>query len=1230
MRHTLLTLFAAAAALIMSFLFFSVRTPIESRGASREKPDDAWDAFQWWYSQRAFPHELIPQGAFQKAALYARTKMRKESPASVTATPPWVALGPNNVGGRVLSIAVNPSNTDIVWAGSASGGLWKSTSGGEGSTAWSYVATGFPALAVSTIAIDPANTQVMYIGTGEISGYHRPQVGTPGARSSYGMGILKSTDGGTSWVQTGLTWTFPQVTAVEKIAINPMHTQTLFAAASEGVFKSTNAGATWFVSDTTVMAMDIAIHPSDSTIIYATHGNLNSSPNPGLFQSLDAGLSWLPLTNGIPSTNFGRAVLSISPSQPSRVYVAIANASTGVAYGLYRSDDDGGLWTLVSDTNFTGGQGWYDIAVGVKPNDPNRVFTSGLDIFRSTTSGTSPSQQSVWYAGYYGAVPPGGPEGPPSYAHADHHAIAFDPVHPDTIYFGCDGGVFKSTDGGGTYFGCNGGLATTQFYNGFANAFDDSLVAIGGLQDNGVVKYQGSTTWSKVDGGDGGWNAIDPTNNNVMYDEYVYLTIKKAINGLNFSGITSGLPTGSGNANFIAPFAISTSSPNILYAGNKNVYKTTSGGANWFPPNGGANLNGTKLACIGVSYTSPDTLLAGTGTSSFGASPLFQVFASTNGGQSWTNVTGTLPARYPTDVEFDPTLSSTVYLTYSGYGGPHVFRSTNVGQTWTDISGTLPDIPHQTIAVDPAQPGNLYVGTDLGVFHSSNAGASWEDFSTGMVPAMILDLAVSRRNGVLRAATFGNGVFERKLARTASVAVLVPNGGEVWQAGQSYFIQWSQQFLTSVKLEYSTDDGGSWNLIANNVPASPSQYAWTIPSVNSTHARVRVSDGALTSDASNNSFTLILNPDVVNGWNLISLRLAPPDPRKSVLFPSASSPAFAYTGSYIVRDSLSPGSGYWLKFNSPGFVTYTGDSLSTDSIPVKTGWNMIGSISKAVGVASIIPNPAGIVSSRYFGYGSSGYFVASTISPGGGYWVKTSADGTLVLQSTSTAANRVGSGEEGSRSWRSHEIVDAADRHQRLYLALEDGGLTPGLYEMPPPAPAGTLDARFSSGRMMEALNDSPSKEFGLSIVTPAYPVRIGWDMKAEMPDAVLLIGDRAVTMGETGQTAIANADTRLRIRLGGSVSLPVQFSLGQNYPNPFNPGTQIEFRIPDRHTGGTFVSLKIYDILGREVATVVNEVKQPGVYQEEWTAKNLPSGIYMYRLIAGSFTSAKKMLLIR
>ena len=226
----------------------------------------------------------------------------------------------------------------------------------------------------------------------------------------FGMGILKSSDGGWVWNQTSLAWTFQQVTGVQKIAINPLNSRTLYAATSEGLFKSTDAGAGWFVSDTNRMAMDVAINPADTAKIYATHGNLNSTPVTGLFQSFDAGGEWFPLTNGLPSDNFGRAVISICATHPSTVYLGVANALTGAAFGLYRSDDDGGTWTQMSDSNYTGGQGWYDIAVAVKPTDRFTVFSSGLDIYLSTTGGTSPVQGTYWFQGSMGLLPPGGPE----------------------------------------------------------------------------------------------------------------------------------------------------------------------------------------------------------------------------------------------------------------------------------------------------------------------------------------------------------------------------------------------------------------------------------------------------------------------------------------------------------------------------------------------------------------------------------------------------------------------------------------------------------------------------------------------------------------------------------------------------------------------------------------------------------------------------------------------------
>ena len=170
-------------------------------------------------------------------------------------------------------------------------------------------------------------------------------------------------------------------------------------------------------------------------------------------------------------------------------------------------------------------------------------------------------------------------------------------------------------------------------------------------------------------------------------------------------------------------------------------------------------------------------------------------------------MTGPLPDRYPTDLEFDPTDSRTAYVTYSGYGTPHVFRTTNLGSSWTDISSNLPDLPHQCIAVDPVYPNYLYLGTDLGIFQSSNTGASWAGYTEGMPDAMVLDLTVSRRNDALRAATFGNGIYQRPLPRFSALSLTYPVGNEILVAGQVERIRWTQEYTSLVRIELSTDAG---------------------------------------------------------------------------------------------------------------------------------------------------------------------------------------------------------------------------------------------------------------------------------------------------------------------------------------------------------------------------------------------------------------------------------------
>lgn len=754
--------FTPAVALLLAGATFYLLT-------NKEKPYEekghADDAFEWWYSQRALPGNSIPPEGLTRAVQYTQRTMVRSLQKS-SAEEPWESIGPDNIGGRVLSLAIDPDSTHILWAGSASGGLWRSATGGVGAKAWKYVNTGFYLLSVSTIAINQSNPNEMYVGTGEISGYNLGQVGTPGARTTYGLGMLKSTDRGVTWQSVGLVWLFSQNRSIQKIVINPKNPQTIYIATSEGTYRSYNGGNSVTKILDTLMAMDVVINPVDTAVIYVACGQRNTSPNPGLFKSTNGGASFEKLSGGLPATNFGRTSLAISTLNPDIVYASIANASTHNLAGLYRTTNSGTSWKLMSTTNYLSGQGWYNNICAVHPANPDIVYGAGLDVYKSTTGGGSLSQKSFWFKDYSGVVPAGGPEGPDDYAHADHHAIVFDPKNPGRMFFGTDGGIFESTDGGETFAGRNGGFVTTQYYNGFDNAATDSLIGLGGLQDNGTVKWEGAPSWNKVYGGDGGWCAIDPTNDKIMFEEYVYLSIAKTTDG--GSSWMNIFNAGSDSANFIAPFVISPSNPNILYAGMKKVIKTSDGGSSWTRTNNNEGLNGTNVSCIAVSYTSSDTVIAATGQRN---NPLFEIFFTANGGEQWTKSTSALPNRYPTDLTFDPNDSRVAYAVFSGYGTPHVYKSTDAGKTWSNISSNLPDIPTQAVCVDPLNPSDIYVGTDLGVYRTQDGGANWESWFEGMPYAMVLDVVYSPVDRRIRAATFGSGVYQRKLGPQRATGV---------------------------------------------------------------------------------------------------------------------------------------------------------------------------------------------------------------------------------------------------------------------------------------------------------------------------------------------------------------------------------------------------------------------------------------------------------------------------
>ncbi|MCA0431553.1 MAG: T9SS type A sorting domain-containing protein [Bacteroidetes bacterium] len=702
---------------------------------------NGYKAFKRWEnyaSPRVYPSgnlALLKQSALNFEE-YTRTNSANKfnSSSSVMATTTWSLVGPlgamtgsaNNglprKAGRDNFITFHPTLLNTFWVGSPAGGLWQTTNNGS---TWTILNSTLAHIGCTDLVVDPTNTQIMYIATGD--GY---------AQDTPSFGVYKSTNGGATWAATTLTFNLVTNAVIRKLIINPTNPLILLAAASNGVWRTTNGGTSW-TQINTINTYDLDFKPGDANTVYAS--------GTSFYLSTNGGVSFSVISSGISTTGSVRKNLAVTAANPNYVYVVSALSSNNGFQGVYRSVNSGVTFSLMSSTpdilanNCAGttgnGQGWYDLAIAASPTNQDEIIVGGVNHWQSLNGGSSWTNIGCWNS--ISSSPP--------YVHADVHDIDYR-----------SDGVVYSTNDGGTYYHTGTSWTDITAQRNIAQIYKIGCSAltpnrfITGHQDNGSNLYTGSSYIARL-AGDGMDCLIDRTN-----DSYLIASNPSGNHAYSSNGGVSWTystysPSQSGA--WVTPIKQDPSVATRYYSGRAQLYVSNNSAVSF-----------TGLTATGGSGNIVEFAIAPSNNNIIYVLHTGSIRKTTNAGTNWTNVTATVPVGSAalTNLAIHPTNPNIVWVTLSGYSAPNkVFKTIDGGTTWTNVTSNLPNLPCNAIAYEPASNDRIYVGMDVGVYYIDNSLSNWVLYNTGLPNTPINDLEISpAATGLLRAATYGRGVYE--------------------------------------------------------------------------------------------------------------------------------------------------------------------------------------------------------------------------------------------------------------------------------------------------------------------------------------------------------------------------------------------------------------------------------------------------------------------------------------